>query len=211
MQYKVYELFPEFGTNSILVWDEVSNEAFLVDPGRQSDELIGDIAELELKVKFIVNTHGHADHIVGNDHYSKLFDCDIYIHKEDKDMLNSPTLNLSAFMGKDIISPLANKMLKDGDTLSIGKTDFKVIHTPGHTKGGISLYHEDIVISGDTLFAGSIGRTDFPGGSKDDIVKSIHNKLFKLPEETTVIPGHGPITIIKEEMLHNPFVGLNNN
>jgi len=116
--------------------------------------------------------------------------------------------NLSAFMGEDIFSPKADILLSEGDIIKLGESQLEVIHTPGHTEGGISLYGEEILISGDTLFQLSVGRTDFPGGSFDTLEKSIKEKLFILPDETIVIPGHGGFTSIDREKLENPFIGL---
>lgn len=208
MKYKVFNLLPEFGTNTILLWDEVSQEAALIDPAKTSQDLHNHINELSLHIKYIINTHGHADHIGGNAYFKDKFQCPILIHSADQEMLTDSKKNLSAFMGEDIISPQADILLKEGDELLLGKASFKVIHTPGHTEGGIALYGEGILISGDTLFQLSVGRTDFPGGSFTALEKSIKEKLFKLPDETLVIPGHGGFTSIDREKLENPFIGL---
>ncbi len=208
MKYKVYNILPEYGTNTILVWDEESKEAILIDPGSPSDVLYKEIVKMNLKVTAILNTHGHADHIGGNEYFKSKFACPILIHQADKDKLIDSKKNLSAFMGQDIVSPAADVILQEGDIVKLGKIDLKVIHTPGHTEGGISLYGQGILISGDTLFQLSVGRTDFPGGSFEKLENSIKDKLFVLPDETIVIPGHGGFTSIDREKLENPFIGL---
>ncbi len=208
MKYKIFNILPEFGTNTILVWDEDSKEAMLIDPGKTSSELYNEINKLGLKVKYLINTHGHADHIGGNAYFKRKFECPIMIHSNDQAMLLDSKKNLSAFMGDDIVSPQADILLNEGDVIKIGNSSFTVIHTPGHTPGGISLYGEGILISGDTLFQLSVGRTDFPGGSFASLESSIKEKLFILPDDTIVIPGHGGFTSIDREKLENPFIGL---
>lgn len=208
MKYKLYNLFPEFGTNTILAWDEDSKEGIIIDPSDGSKVLLDEINQLGLSIKYVVNTHGHLDHIGGNRYYNVKFKAPILIHENDKDMLIDSKKNLSAFAGKDITSPKAERLLKDGDIITFGKTTLKVLHTPGHTLGCISLYGADVVFSGDTLFELSVGRTDFPDGSFDLLKKSIEEKLFTLPDSTLVIPGHGAATSIEREKVENPFVGL---
>ncbi len=208
MKYKVYNILPEYGTNTILLWDDESKEALLIDPGKTSSDLHKEIISMGLEVKGILNTHGHADHIGGNEYFKEKFKCPIMIHADDQAMLTDSKKNLSAFMGQDILSPQADVILQEGDKINLGKYTFEVIHTPGHTQGGISLYGHKILISGDTLFQLSVGRTDFPGGSFEKLEKSIKEKLFILPDETIVIPGHGGFTSIDREKLENPFIGL---
>jgi glyoxylase-like metal-dependent hydrolase (beta-lactamase superfamily II) len=199
-------LLPAFQTNTWLIWDETTKQALLIDPSAPDSSLLELIQEHGLKVQGIVNTHGHGDHIGGNSYFQEALACPIMIHEADQKMLVDNKKNLSEFMGTPLKLEAADRLLKDGDILTLGTHDLKVIHTPGHTPGGICLLSGKFLISGDTLFEMSIGRTDFPRGSHDEIIDSIKNKLFILPDDTVVFPGHGPRTTIGMEKLNNPFV-----
>ena len=150
-------------------------------------------------------THGHGDHIGGAQAFVDKYCIPIYIHEDDVEMLSSPTLNLSIHMGvqKTLDGDLV--VVKDGDKIKLDSTDFTVLETPGHTPGGVSYYADGIVVVGDTLFQSSIGRTDFPKGSYEQLLKSITTKLYTLPGDTIVFPGHGPSTTIVQEMNTNPY------
>ena len=199
-------LLPAFQTNTWLIWDETTKQALLIDPSAPDSSLLELIQEHGLKVQGIVNTHGHGDHIGGNSYFQEALACPIMIHEADQKMLVDNKKNLSEFMGTPLKLEAADRLLKDGDILTLGTHDLKVIHTPGHTPGGICLLSGKFLISGDTLFEMSIGRTDFPRGSHDEIIDSIKNKPFILPDDTVVFPGHGPRTTIGMEKLNNPFV-----
>ncbi|UJS16184.1 MAG: MBL fold metallo-hydrolase [Candidatus Jettenia sp.] len=201
-----------------IVAGKISNDAMIIDPGADAEAIIDFLKKGRLTPKIIVLTHGHGDHIGANAALKKAFpDIQICIHEEDQDMLPYPAKNLSilsAFYGGPTVrSPLANRLLKDGDMITVDEHVFDVIHTPGHTPGGICLSSKKrengkppILFSGDTLFKESIGRTDFPGSDQEKLLRAIKERLFVLDEDTIVYPGHGPSTTILEEKKHNPFV-----
>ena len=192
-----------FGTNCYIVGCEVSKEAIVIDPGDEPERIQRQLNEAGLACKMIVNTHGHIDHTAANRELREVTGAIIAIGKEDASSIEDPTRSLSrAFVdfAKDKASPPADLLLVEGDMLYAGSVCLKVLHTPGHTPGSISLHGEGVVFGGDTIFAsGGIGRTDFPGGSYDELMKSIEGKLLVLPDETVVYPGHGPSTTIGRE------------
>jgi glyoxylase-like metal-dependent hydrolase (beta-lactamase superfamily II) len=192
-------------TNCYLVYCETTRECAVVDPGADHEKIFLAIAEDELKPVVLVNTHGHVDHIGANRDVKEHFETPIAIHAADGPMLGKvQQLELSLFLGaKD--SPAADRLLKDGDTIKFGPASaLRVLHTPGHSPGSISLLGDGFVLSGDTLFNEGVGRTDLPGGSRPQLVKSIREKLMTLPDETLVFPGHGPHTTIGHERENNP-------
>ncbi|KQC08660.1 MAG: hypothetical protein APR54_04375 [Candidatus Cloacimonas sp. SDB] len=210
MKIKTYVLLPEFETNTYLIWDTDTKEAILIDVAAPDQVLINDINKFELKLKYLFLTHGHGDHIAGNEMIKKEFNPQIGIHGSDAEMLSDPLKNLSNYWNYNVISPEADIFLKDGDSFGLGKSEIKVIHTPGHTRGGVCFLIDDTLFSGDTLFAEGVGRTDLPDGDYQTLMKSIA-KLFQLPDSIKVYPGHGPQTTLEDEKIGNPFVGILNN
>lgn len=184
-----------FETNCFLVADVETHEALIIDPGfdRESEAkiILEEIEHNEFEVKYIINTHGHIDHIGGNRTLQEVTKAPILIHENDASRLSNS---------------LAVRKLRDGDLIEIGSVKLRVIHTPGHSEGSIILLGADAVFSGDTLFAGSIGRFDLPGGSLVELKNSLRTKLLILPDSLKVYPGHGPVTHLGEERRHNPFL-----
>ncbi len=194
------------GTNCYIVYCEQTLQAAVVDPGGSKEIILAEINKANLKVEYIINTHGHSDHIAANDAIQQATGAKVLIHHEDAGMLTNAQLNLSVFIGDGIVCQPADRLLNDGDIISFGSIKFKTLHTPGHTPGGICLLDNDVLIAGDTLFAESIGRTDFPGGSYSQLINSIKSQLLSLGDDVKVLPGHGPETSIGWERKHNPFI-----
>ncbi len=187
-------------TNVYIIQDEVSKETMVVDPGAEVDKIIEMLDIINADLKYIYLTHCHGDHIGGVSELQRKKGGKILIHRFDAEGLTNPDISLTNYLGIDA-SFEPDSRLNDGDLLHLGNLEFKVIHTPGHTKGGTSLYceQEGFLISGDTLFRGTWGRTDLPTGSLEDIMNAITEKLMVLPDKTIVYPGHGKATMIKEE------------
>lgn len=192
--------------NCFIIGCDRTKEAMVVDPGDDPDRILMALAKKELKVKFLVNTHGHFDHVGANKRMKEVTSAPIAIHSGDEPMLTELSRSAAMFGLSAENSPPADTLLKDGDEIAFGDLSFKVIHTPGHSRGGICLYTPGHLFAGDTLFAGSIGRTDLPGGDYDTLISSIKTKLLTLPEETVVYTGHGPETSIANEKRMNPFL-----
>jgi glyoxylase-like metal-dependent hydrolase (beta-lactamase superfamily II) len=195
--------------NCFIVGCEETLEAAVIDPGDEADKILQAVADLDLNVKTIINTHGHFDHVSANKGIYTATKAPILIHALDASMLEQISASAANWGLSAEDSPPPDRTINDGDTIAFGRITLKVIHTPGHTPGGISLFADGHVFVGDTLFAGSIGRTDFPGGDFATLKSSIQDKLFELGDEVRVYTGHGPETTIGHEKQHNPFVGVN--
>lgn len=193
--------------NCYILGCEETHEAVVIDPGEETDRILLALAEAKLKVKYIINTHGHFDHVGGNKLLKDATGAELMIHSLDADMLKHTAEHAAAWglSGENSYPP--DRMLEDGDTVTFGKITLNIIHTPGHSRGGISIYTDDSVFVGDTLFAGSIGRTDIQEGDYDTLISSIRNKLFALKDDVKVYPGHMEPTTIGQEKLYNPFCG----
>ena len=196
--------------NCFILGCEERNEAAVIDPGDETDRILDTLLESNLIAKTIINTHGHFDHVGGNRKLKAATGADILIHPLDVPMLSKLSASAAAWGLSAEDSPEPDRTIEEDDTIVIGTITLKVIHTPGHTQGGISLYADGILFVGDTLFAGSIGRTDFPGGDYDTLLDSIQKKLFPLGDDVRVLSGHGPETTIgrEKQKRNNPFVGL---
>jgi hydroxyacylglutathione hydrolase len=193
----------------ILRRDNLAKDCLIVDAGLDCGPLIDFLRQRKLNPASLVLTHGHIDHIGGINTLRENFpDIKVYIHQLDADMLEEPLSNLSAMTGATFVTAPADVTIDDGDVIESAGVKLQVLHTPGHTHGGISLYSAeyDVVFSGDALFADSVGRTDFPGGSMMQLVSGIKDKLLTLPDETKVYPGHGPETTIGREKAYNQYL-----
>ncbi len=188
-------------TNCYIVQDEKTKETMVIDPGGEADTIIQMLNILNANLKYIYLTHCHGDHIAGVKQLKESKGGKILIHREDAEGLYNKDINLREHIGLTSEYLEADSRLDDKDILHVGELEFSVIHTPGHTKGGSSLYckEEKLLFSGDTLFKGTWGRTDLPTGNFQDIINSICNKLLTLPDDTIVYPGHGNSTRIKDE------------
>jgi glyoxylase-like metal-dependent hydrolase (beta-lactamase superfamily II) len=194
-----------YQANCYIVYDEETNDGFIIDPGGDAEDILGHIKEKGINARFIILTHGHFDHTGAVNSIKYELCIPVYINEYDNDLI---TGQVSMFSGlsPDADNISADKFIKDGEVLEAGKLKISILDTPGHTRGGITIMIGDVVFTGDTLFLGSVGRTDLPGGSHEVLIESIKSKLLVLPDETVVYPGHGPSTSIGREKKYNPFL-----
>ncbi|MBU0568902.1 MBL fold metallo-hydrolase [bacterium] len=195
----------ELGANCYLLASEEGKEAVVIDPGGDAELILNALRENCLLPTYIINTHGHVDHTLANSSLAKATSAKILIHREDAKMLSDPEANLSGWFNQEITSS-ADELLENGQIIEVSNLKIEVIHTPGHTRGGICLKVKDKVFTGDTLFASGIGRTDLPGGDYKTLLDSIRQKLLTLPDETIIYPGHGESSTIGQERKENPFL-----
>lgn len=194
------------GANCYILSCPETKKAAVIDPGADGKKILRWILEKGYQVEYILLTHGHLDHIGAVDEVRDTFEAKVGIHSEDAGMLTDGKKNLSSYFGPSIVMKPADLLLEDGQVLSIGRLTLIVLTTPGHSPGSVCFLTPDGLISGDTLFAGSIGRSDFPGGSLEQLLEGVDQKLMVLPEETRVFPGHGEETTIGREKRENPFL-----
>ncbi len=196
-------------TNCFIAVCPDTHEAIVVDPGGDAPRIIKMVENLKATVKYIVNTHGHFDHILANYEVKEITGAKLGIHPLEAASLGAVPAEMALWLTEPYRPAQPDFFLNEGDKISIGNVTFHVLHTPGHTRGHICLVTDEVAIVGDVLFYQGIGRTDFPGGSFEQLVQSIRTKLFTLSDSTKVYPGHGPSTTIGDEKKYNPFVGEN--
>ena len=199
-----------FVENVYIVADDESNEAAVIDPGGEAERILEAIRQLGVTVKYILNTHGHLDHVGGVKQVREATGALFGIHANDiETSRRTPAGYVATLVPDFVVPPEPDMELKEGDEFQVGQVTLRIIETPGHTMGSLCVQGDGVLFSGDTLFQGSVGRTDFPEASTEALADSIRNKLFQdLEDETVVLPGHGAQTSIGHEKMHNPFVGL---
>jgi hydroxyacylglutathione hydrolase len=199
-----------FEENTYVVWVPGRGDALVIDPGLDPEAILAFLAEQQLRPAALLNTHGHADHIGGNEALKQAFpEAPIIIGVHEAHLLTDAEANLSAPFGLPIVSPPAEQLVREGDVLELAGLRLEVFEIPGHSPGHVVFVYRSsptVVFGGDVLFRGSVGRTDFPGGSAEQLCTGIRSKLYTLPDDTVVYPGHGPVTKIGHEKRTNPFV-----
>ncbi|HJZ93607.1 MAG TPA: MBL fold metallo-hydrolase [Gemmataceae bacterium] len=198
-----------FAENTYVVWRDGSSDALVIDPGTEPGLILEFLREHELVPAAILNTHGHADHIAGNADLKAAYPAaPLIIGTNDAPLLADPDLNVSRPFGFEVVSPPADRLVREGDTLVFAGLTLDILDVPGHSPGHVVFVVRDegMVFGGDVLFRGSIGRTDFPGGSFETLADGIRKKMYALPPTTVIYPGHGPVTTVGHERRNNPFV-----
>lgn len=205
MKYMTMVLGPVM-TNCYIVYDSDTKDAMVIDPAWDYKKIDQALRDHGLTLKLIFLTHGHADHIGALQELRQKKNVPVYVGEGDKGLITNSHNNLSMFMGAPIVCDSADYIAHDGDIITVGNLKFKVLETPGHTPGGLSLYGNGVVFAGDTLFRYSVGRTDLYGGDTATLIQSVNDKLMTLPDDTVVLPGHGPSSLIGDEWRNNPFL-----
>ncbi len=191
--------------NCYIVWDEKTLEAIVIDPGDEPDRIMEFIREKQLRVKYLLCTHGHFDHVGALPELKRETGAIVTIHEQEKEIYDGAT-DMAAFFGYDMERlPVVDLFVKDGDKITVGDTEFTVMNTPGHSPGSISLYGNGVIFTGDTVFQGSVGRTDFYGGSIEKLKESF-KKIMSLEPSTRILSGHGPETTVERERIENFFI-----
>jgi len=207
----IFEVLPvgPLAANCFVIGCGDTREGIVVDPGAETEKVLAVVKRHGLDIRLVINTHGHFDHVGGNGEVLAATGAFLLIHENDVRFLSRAADSAAMYGLRGTDSPPPDRYLEDGMELAFGGCSLRVFHTPGHTPGGCCLYFSEqgIVITGDTLFADSVGRTDLPGGSHETLIRSIREKLLVLPEATAVYPGHGPATTIGREKRHNPYLG----
>jgi glyoxylase-like metal-dependent hydrolase (beta-lactamase superfamily II) len=202
---EILELGP-YLVNCYIVGDAQTKEGIIIDPSWDPDRIIHHVEKYDLEIKKIVITHGHADHIGALDTIRSHYKVPVCIGEKDAVMLTDPVANLSGLSGESVVTEPAEEFLREGDEIKVGRFSFKVFETPGHSPGSVSIYGHGAVFTGDAIFLGSIGRTDFPGCSFEVLMDSIKGKILTLPDDTVIYPGHGPDSQVAQERDYNPFL-----
>lgn len=197
-----------FLVNCYLHWDTQTGQGVIIDPGADEEAIVYKLEQLEIEPKAILLTHGHGDHIAAVAPLKEQYDIPLYVGAGEEKLLSNPSANISAFFDKPIVAPEPDCSLVDEQVISVGGLNFRVLATPGHTPAGVCylVEEEGLLFCGDTLFAGSVGRTDFPGSSHVQLLESIHTKILCLPDSVVCLPGHGPGTTVGAEKSSNPFL-----
>lgn len=196
------------GVNCFILGDPAAGEGIIVDPGADAGRIVAAVQRLGMTIRYVINTHGHFDHVGGNRQVLAATGAQLLIHRDDSPFLSRAAEVATMYGLATDNSPPADRFLEDGMTVDFGGYGMKVLHTPGHTPGGCCFYLEGQgkVITGDTLFAEGVGRTDFPGSSHEALMEGIRTKLMTLPDSTVAYPGHGPSTTIEHEKRYNPYL-----
>jgi hydroxyacylglutathione hydrolase len=191
--------------NCYIMGCERTKLAAVIDPGGDANRILMVLAKEGLRLVYIINTHGHFDHTTDNKRLKEVTGAQLVIHRADAPMIMNQSEKGSMWGMRIENSPAPDRYVEEGDTITFGDISLKVLHTPGHSAGGISLFTDKMVLVGDTLFAGSIGRTDFPGGDYKSLIRHVREKIFTLGDDVVVYPGHGPRTTVGQERQTNPF------